>query len=137
VAGLLFTLVAGILIGRHVRPESPLVAPLSSAVEPWRSPAGNAVPARPLSLPARLLLSDAHVVCDGCWPIEGSVAAPYAWTSGKVDFVVSGLVPLKKYTVTIGVSDSGHVSSMRFQAPGSAPSEEVRIGAGTAAAPMP
>jgi hypothetical protein len=139
VGGLLFTLVGGVLIGRHVRPEAPIVTPRSRPPQDAEASRGafeNPGSMRPLNLPARLLLTDAHVACEGCWPIEGSVGAPYAWTSGKVELVVSGLAAVGRYAVTIGVSDSGHVNSMRFQAPGSAPSEEVHIAAGAAAAPF-
>jgi hypothetical protein len=69
--------------------------------------------------------------------VEGSVAVPFAWTSGKVEFVVSGLTPLKKYALTIGVLDFGHVTSVRFQAPFGKQSEEVHAGAGSVTAPSP
>lgn len=140
VAGLVFTFVAGVVIGHHVHLDAPLVATKSDpqpAAESVRKGLDEPGQMRPLNLPARLLLTDPHVVCDGCWPVEGSVAVPFAWTSGKVEFVVSGLVPLKKYALTIGVLDFGRVTSVRFQAPFGKQSEEVHAGAGALTAPSP
>ncbi|HEX3594163.1 MAG TPA: hypothetical protein VHU80_03650, partial [Polyangiaceae bacterium] len=128
--GIVGVFALGIAVGRYVRPESAVVTevPLPRATADVAPPVKEAAPViSPIATPARLLVTDSHVASTGCWGPEGSLDAPYEWTSATASLVVRGLVARRRYDVVLGVSDSGHVEHLRFQTPDGAISDEVTI----------
>ncbi|HEX4334389.1 MAG TPA: hypothetical protein VH062_00670 [Polyangiaceae bacterium] len=129
----------GVVIGRHVRPEGASVTEVP--LPPTNLVAMGAPPTPPplsaLETPARLVVTDAHVTCKGCWPVEGSLSTPYAWTSGKIELVVRGLVARRRYRVTLGITDAGHVERLRFEPTSGDASTEVTLDKGEATSTVP
>jgi len=144
--------VSGLVIGHYVRGTVPgselptdsaaarLVAGLASADRP--SPSGSpsagaafgantAVPSfPPLQPPVRLLVTDPHFSCRGCWPAEGSIEVPYVWTTSKVDLTVRGLRRWEPYRIALGIADRGSAEAVQFEVSGK--QETVRIESGLA-----
>src|SRR5262249_32735347 len=82
---------ACVLLAPYLRPDSTAVSPeppAASSDTPAPSPRAQSLP--PLLVPVRLRFTDRHLSCTGCYRLEGSFDAPYAWTSGKADFAVKG-----------------------------------------------
>jgi len=132
----------GILIGRHVRPEGSSVMQVPAAPNADLGAAATAQPQNVpppdvIETPARLLVTDTHFACSGCWPREGALEAPYAWTSGKADMVVRGLIARRRYHVVLGIADPGHVDRVGFEQAASVAAREVGIQNGLAASPEP
>lgn len=131
-AAFAFVFLLGIAIGRHTgggvaAKSAPFIAPNEAQHLPSRTP---------LNVPVTLALTNEHMSCEGCWPLEGLNDKPYAWTTGNVNLVVRGLTPGRRYRVTVGIADAGHVARVRFESSGNAIGEAT-FDQGLATAPEP